>query len=468
MVFGNGSEQDCEIRMNGIVLEKVKIYKFLGVYLSSNLTFNHHVVDYIIPRINKKIGMIRAVTKNTGNNSIFFQKLFWKTKVQPIVEYGSCVWSTNLTEYDKHEDGKIIKTTPLKELMKIQVKYFKNSMRLVGNPCHQSILFDIAVESIKIRIQGNREKFQLKCYLRMMPEEIDHQLKNQERLPYENEVYYDKRYEYGFKYVKKSDSYKNPWKTIVTYYEPFKGRRTKTISSMRPKYVSQERDQWIKNNILSWSTGKQPKQTVFTDLSKNYGGPLIIFNKWEVYSNAEQAKTYWEDIKRMVKDNTSKQETVNFINQKTGKVLKQYKTTWYNDVYYLLNNCKNIRIIRQLRIGCSHLVGHSPFMYKDPSLCPGCNSKIKEDCKHYILKCPRYNKQRSRFINSAKRLFKINNQKMTIKYILGFPTDIKDLKKETFNITREIIFGHLSKYIDETERFSKPEWITPFMKTGIG
>ena len=58
---------------------------------------------------------------------------------------------------------------------------------------------------------------------------------------------------------------------------------------------------------------------------------------------------------------------------------------------------------------------------------------------------------------------KINN-----KLLLGFPNKISELKNEGFIRLREIIFLQLGLYIKKTERFTKPTWIIPFLKAGIG
>lgn len=151
-----------------------------------------------------------------------------------------------------------------------------------------------------------------------------------------------------------------------------------------------------------------------------------------------------------------------------GNVLKRYKTEWYVDYQDLLSNSQNIRIIRQLRIGCSQLTSHSPYHYKNPSVCPGCNMTVDEDNYHFILKCKRYNDVRTVMINNLQLILKLQKLKPNTKTILGFPKITSDLKSESFIMTREIIWYHLGKYIEMTKRFTKPKWLIPFLKSGIG
>ena len=148
-------------------------------------------------------------------------------------------------------------------------------------------------------------------------------------------------------------------------------------------------------------------------------------------------------------------------------MVKQYKTEWYTVYHYLLNNTRNIRFIRQLRNECSSLTDHCPYLYKNPRICPGCNSAIKEDNYHFIFKCNRYGIPRTDMKNKLQPILKMLNIKLSMKTILGFPKDTSELKNELFIRLREIIFYELGNYIQNTKRFSKPKWIM-FMKSGIG
>ena len=127
-----------------------------------------------------------------------------------------------------------------------------------------------------------------------------------------------------------------------------------------------------------------------------------------------------------------------------------------------------IKIIRQLRIGTSYLVGHSPFVYNTPEKCPCCSETVTEDTRHYIYECGRFSTERKKFMDVINPILKNSKWKNNLKTILGFPDKINDIRKEEYIITREILWSELSRYISSTCRFSKPKWIIPFLKSGIG
>ena len=193
-----------------------------------------------------------------------------------------------------------------------------------------------------------------------------------------------------------------------------------------------EKNSWIKKHSLLWANKRIPKKSVFSDLSKTYGGPLIKYSKWEVYNNASEARLHWKEIKMIIKNNIHDYDLKMYKESDKGKVLKRYKTEWYVDYQYLLNNSQNIRIIRQLRIGCSQLTAHSPYHFKNPSVCPGCNMTVEEDNYHFILKCKRYNDVRTEMINKLQHIFKLQKLKLNTKTLLGFPKSTLDLKKGIF------------------------------------
>ena len=69
MVFlKRGVQSTVRVQMVGKVLEKVDSYKYLGLTFSSNLKFDEHAINYLIPRVKKEIGKLKGLLKgiNTG------------------------------------------------------------------------------------------------------------------------------------------------------------------------------------------------------------------------------------------------------------------------------------------------------------------------------------------------------------------------------------------------------------------
>lgn len=74
--------------MHGIALESIDHARYLGVDISSNLNFNHHV-NRITANASKSLGFLKRniQTKNPG-----IREAAYTTTVRPQVEYGSTVW----------------------------------------------------------------------------------------------------------------------------------------------------------------------------------------------------------------------------------------------------------------------------------------------------------------------------------------------------------------------------------------
>ena len=144
-----------------------------------------------------------------------------------------------------------------------------------------------------------------------------------------------------------------------------------------------------------------------------------------------------------------------------GRILKNYKEKWDNNRDYLTINCKNIIDIRKMRIGCSDLVGHCDYKYRNKIRCPGCDHNILETNEHYIMECSRYGKEREELFEDVGKY--IPQKEITTKTLLGFQTNNNNNQK---NLRK--ILEYLSKYIEKTQRFRNPTWIRNKKKVGIG
>jgi hypothetical protein len=73
------------------VLERVQSYKYLGIYLSSDLSWNNHV-DYACSRANRALGFVR---RQLGKCSTMVKLKAYTTLVRPHLEYASAAWDPN-------------------------------------------------------------------------------------------------------------------------------------------------------------------------------------------------------------------------------------------------------------------------------------------------------------------------------------------------------------------------------------
>ncbi|XP_050042851.1 uncharacterized protein [Dermacentor andersoni] len=79
--------------MNSICIENVSTLKYLGVHLTSNLTWNDHI-DEIISKANKTLGFIRR-NLYLANEST--KLLAYTALVRSKIEYASIIWNPNQT-----------------------------------------------------------------------------------------------------------------------------------------------------------------------------------------------------------------------------------------------------------------------------------------------------------------------------------------------------------------------------------
>ena len=84
-----------EYFMNGMKLEETTAEKDLGVVVDSNLTFDVHVNE-TVKKANRLCGMINTYVHL---KKPFIMAPLFKTLVRPILEYGNCVWNSNLRKH---------------------------------------------------------------------------------------------------------------------------------------------------------------------------------------------------------------------------------------------------------------------------------------------------------------------------------------------------------------------------------
>jgi hypothetical protein len=82
------------IVIGGQPLELVKCFKLLGIYLTSDLSWNTHV-EYMCGKASKRLYIIR-ILKRSGFSVNHLRKVFCSF-IWPILEYACPVWHFSLT-----------------------------------------------------------------------------------------------------------------------------------------------------------------------------------------------------------------------------------------------------------------------------------------------------------------------------------------------------------------------------------
>lgn len=89
MRFSNSlAETNPTLLLDGTILEYTDHYKYLGVHLSPNLSWNTHI-NNIVQSANRSLGYIRRNFRSVPNN---LKRLLYVTLVRPKLEYASSIW----------------------------------------------------------------------------------------------------------------------------------------------------------------------------------------------------------------------------------------------------------------------------------------------------------------------------------------------------------------------------------------
>ena len=84
-----GPQLSGRCRCRVVTIERVMTYKLLGVYVSNDLKWNHHV-EAIVQKGNRRLYSLR-VLKQCGAPPTSLAKVY-TTIVRPVLEYAAPVW----------------------------------------------------------------------------------------------------------------------------------------------------------------------------------------------------------------------------------------------------------------------------------------------------------------------------------------------------------------------------------------
>lgn len=74
--------------LNNVTLDTVTSYKYLGIHISSDLSWNHHI-NYVINNSNRTLGYLR---RNFSRAPQAVKLTMYKTLVRPKLEYACSIW----------------------------------------------------------------------------------------------------------------------------------------------------------------------------------------------------------------------------------------------------------------------------------------------------------------------------------------------------------------------------------------
>ena len=81
--------RNLSIAMNGVVIENVSKFKYLGLMFDPCLDFNEHI-DYMVKKLSKRVGILKRVSKFIDSYTL---KTLYNAIIQPHIDYCLPVWS---------------------------------------------------------------------------------------------------------------------------------------------------------------------------------------------------------------------------------------------------------------------------------------------------------------------------------------------------------------------------------------
>ena len=92
MVFGSRSKvksaRNVMVKLNGVRLQKVPTYKYLGMILDPTLNYNHHI-SYVIRTVLYKLTLLGKL-KRYMNDDVALQ--IYKSMILPYLDYADVIF----------------------------------------------------------------------------------------------------------------------------------------------------------------------------------------------------------------------------------------------------------------------------------------------------------------------------------------------------------------------------------------
>jgi hypothetical protein len=80
--------------LNGAVIDRVKTFKLLGVHISDDLKWSHHI-DAICSKAASRLHFLKLLARSGASQEDLV--CFYTSVVRPILEYACPVWHSSLT-----------------------------------------------------------------------------------------------------------------------------------------------------------------------------------------------------------------------------------------------------------------------------------------------------------------------------------------------------------------------------------
>ena len=131
------------------IIQPTKQVKYLGLWLDSSLSFKYHICNYLLPKLNKKLGWLFMVTNKFNQYGLYphilTYQMLYKMIIRPSIEYASAFWNGGNITY-------------INKLNKIQCKILCRGLKLMNNVSYDSCNVINFIEPIQYRCQQEEIK----------------------------------------------------------------------------------------------------------------------------------------------------------------------------------------------------------------------------------------------------------------------------------------------------------------------
>ena len=339
-------------------------------------------------------------------------------------------------------------------IVKLQLSYFK---RLLGVPqfsCGNSILFDLAVTRMDIRIRGERDKivYKSRCF---GPPVISRIREKKNKITFIKDLEFSKLYENGFPRIKKNNNIKKKWQTEVeTLVNGV--YKSKVITGTRPIDVYGQRLKYIRMHHKAVSAYMCKNIHNEFELCKNN----IIIDEADFddcVGHGTLNDDSWSSFKTNISSLYARRSEKIFKDSRYGKTLKKYNVRWFKDKLLYQLSFDDMDTLIKLRTGTSNLKYHTCISKVDgvrDVFCVHCSGREVEDNYHYFFECPASSRQRGLFMGEVSGILREIGVPLTERSVLGFVPSVSRHSSTRClqeNVVR--LYRSICKFITVSGRF---------------
>ena len=370
-------------------------------------------------------------------------------KISPILEYGSAVWSSFVSQ------------DTLNKIDRFQKEYFRKAMGLPSrSPC-ADILCDFSVVRQSLRFESNRMKLRAKLEFNLVPRVLKQQY-----------LLYSSTKSIKLKYfiaatrrecIENRDKWltRNPSDFVIPGRETFADYKI-SLNNPHHRYDYHYRSLYPNGDCKSrpWKatlrvhvcpTFPKVKASSFETTQQMVTGIQREAN----VQNVPFHKLFKRLFPKFIKAWNTQYQWKEFCNSRKG-TLSSFREGWYHDNLLYSIRDPYMRLIRKCRLGVSELACHSH--YRDPScskICAQCNLGVSEDLQHYFFECPAFHTHRKIFLNRIKPLLdNLGLPQGEVAPVLGFPEGSASKRYfKTHMSDRKQLYLATCTYMRSTQRF---------------